>query len=215
MGLDDAAARRLARAGIVTGMLAGSMYLARTVFDLPTHLSRPFWIFIGPLMCVAFLGVFGFLVRRGPSATLVVATTFGVLAGALRLVFSVVQSNNLITIRRHAGEAATEGERQVWAQVFDGVFTVQDGINYAYDLFLDWGIILLAIPLWGVSRGGRVLAVLGAGLAGLHFTLKLVTFPDPPAAAGLFDVGPAIGVFVLVMLGWMAWKLVEEGRTEA
>lgn len=210
MGLDDSTALRLAWAGIITGILAGGMYLGNTLLDLPTFLRRPFWIFIGPLMCVAFIGVFGFLIRRGPSATLIVATIFGVLAGALRLAFSVVQSNNLITIRRHASEATTEAEREVWAQVFDGVFTVQNGINYAYDLFLDWGIILLAVPLWSVSRGGRALAILGAGLAGLHFTLKLVTFPDPPAAAGLLDVGPGIGGFVLVMLGWMAWRLTRD-----
>ena len=40
-----------------------------------------FWIFIGPLMCVAFLGVFAFLGRERLSAALIVGTVFGVFYG--------------------------------------------------------------------------------------------------------------------------------------
>lgn len=212
MTFDDVSARRMAWAGITAGLLAGGMYLGRLLFDLPTYLSRPFWIFIGPLMCVAFLGVFAFLGRERVSAALVVGTVFGVLAGAFRLVFSVVQSNNLVTIRRHMADAATEMERQVWGDIFTGVFTVQNGMNYAYDLFLDWGILLLVFPVWRLSRGGQILAVSGAAVAGIHFMAKLITFPEPPAEAGLFDVGPAVSVFVLVLLSWMAWRLAREGE---
>ena len=214
MTFDDVSARRMAWAGIVTGLLASGMYLARVLLDLPTFLSRPFWIFIGPLMCVAFLGVFAFLGRERLSAALIVGTVFGVLAGAFRLVFSVVQSNTLFTIRRHMADAATEVERQVWGDILTGVFTVQNGINYAYDLFLDWGILLLAFPLWRVSRGGRILAVWGAAVTALHFTAKLITFPEPPAEAGLFDVGPAVSAFVLMLLSWMAWRLAREGHED-
>lgn len=213
--LDYRAARRLTWIGITAGLLAGAMYLASVVLHLPAMLSRLFWIFLGPLISVAFLGVFAFPGWKRRSAALVVSTVFGVMAGALRLVFSAVQSSNLFYIRRHMADAATDAEREAWSDILTGVFTVQAGINYAYDFFLDCGIILLAIPLWRTSRAGKILAAVGAAIAGTHFTAKLVTFPEPPAEAGLFDFGPAVSLFVLVLLGWMAWTLRRTGEESA
>lgn len=46
---------------------------------------------------------------------------------------------------------------------------------------------------------------------GLHFGMKLITFPEPPSETGLFDAGPLIGLWygavciqILRSLKWLA-----------
>ena len=201
--MDERLSGRPMQIGVASGLAAVAMYLAGALLSLPTFLSRPFWVLMGPFMSTAFVGIFPFLVRQRMTASAVLGTVLGVLAGALRCVFSVVQSNNLFYVRRYMAAESSDAAREEWRHILNGVFTVQNGINYAYDLFLDLAILFLALALWRHPRPGKILAVAGIALAAVHFALKLIAFPEPPAEAGLFDVGPAVGLWFLALLVWM------------
>lgn len=202
---------RLIRIGVAAGLAGVVMYLATSLLPLPTFLGRPFWVLTGPLMTIAFVGLFPFVAAHGVTASAVLGTVLGAIAGALRCVFAVVQSSNRYYIRRYAAEESGESAGELWSRIFDGVFTVQSGINYAYDLFLDLAVVFLAVALWRHPGPGRAFAVSGVAVAALHFTLKLVTFPEPPAAAGLVDVGPAVALWFLALLVWVLFRTL---RTE-
>jgi hypothetical protein len=83
------------------------------------------------------------------------------------------------------------------------------GLDKAFDAYIGLGTVFFAIAMWRHPRFGRGFAisglVIGAGLIFLNF----LTFPSPPANAGLFDPGPVIGLWYLAvtieMVRSVAW----------
>ena len=88
------------------------------------------------------------------------------------------------------------------------------GVDLAWDIFLGLALIFLAIaisrhpklgPWWSIP-----LALLAIGL----IVLNMLTFPYPPDTQGILDVGPLIGIFMLLFGGRMVYlgvKLKEPG----
>ncbi|MDH3198988.1 MAG: hypothetical protein OEO21_12195, partial [Candidatus Krumholzibacteria bacterium] len=72
-------------------------------------------------------------------------------------------------------------------------------------------IAMLRHPRFGKAMGIAGL-FLGAAVAGLN----LLTFPTPPAEAGLVDVGPAIGLWYLAatILMWRSISWVRDSAKE-
>lgn len=206
MQIDTGLSNRVMRTGVIFGLIAVLMYLLLAILPLPTFLRRPFWVLIGPFMTIAFVGLFPFIATHRVTVTAILGTVMGVLAGALRCASSVVQSSNLHYIRRYTDAESSESAQQVWQNILSGVFTVQNGLNYAYDLFLDLAVLMLAIALWHHPGPGRIFAITGAAAGATHLSLKLVTYPEPPAEAGLVDVGPVLGLWFLALLVWILWR---------
>ena len=75
---------------------------------------------------------------------------------------------------------------------------LQIGLDVAWDVFLAFGTFLFALNMWTHPRFGRAFAIAGGVLAVLLLTLNFGTFPEPPAEAGLVDVGPLVGLWYLV-----------------
>ena len=74
------------------------------------------------------------------------------------------------------------------------------GLDVAWDVLISMSMLFWTLALWKINElkwWGLVNGLLGAGL----LILNLLTFPVPPADAGLFDLGPVISLF------WMLWQL--------
>jgi hypothetical protein len=81
--------------------------------------------------------------------------------------------------------------------------------------FLDGAAFLYAEIMWRHPAFGRVVALLSIALVGPHFTMKLATFPAPPAEAGLFDAGPLVGAwFTIATVCAAVWLWRQRGRTD-
>ena len=72
------------------------------------------------------------------------------------------------------------------------------GVDLAWDLFLGTGLLLLSMALWGHKKFGIWWSIPLALLSLILVLTNLITFPDPPGAAGLFDIGPVIAFFIIV-----------------
>ncbi len=210
MQTDSSLEGKLVRVGFAAGVAAVVMYLARTFLPLPGFVGVGFFIFFGPLLVVAFLGFHPFISKPRPSVAATLATVFGVIAGATNMMFAVVQLTNLHYIRGYMRAAESPAAEEVWQNIFSGVFTVQNGINYVMDFFLDWTAFMYALLMWSHPRFGKVFSLLSVVCVGPHFVMKLITFPEPPAEAGLFDAGPLVAVWFAIVLiqvarnlGWM------------
>ena len=153
------------------------------------------WAVIAGFFFVAYVGFYPFMARPRPTVAAIVGSVFGVIAAAVNMAFAVVQLNNLHTIRVLAREAASEAEREEWRHILQGVFTVQNGLNYVADFFFDWTIFFWAVLMWSHPKFGKIFTIAGFIAGGLHFGMKLWTFPAPPREAGLFDAGPLIGLW--------------------
>jgi len=202
---DSSVERKLVIVGFTAGIAAVLMYLARTFVPLPGFVRTAFFIFFGPVLVVAFLGFYPFISKPRASVSAILATAFGVIAGATNMLFAVVQLTNLHYIRGYIRAAETEAAEQIWWNILSGVFTVQNGINYVMDFFLDWTAFLYALLMWSHPKFGKIFSILSVVAVGPHFVMKLITFPEPPAEAGLFDAGPLVAV-------WFAIVLVQVGR---
>lgn len=186
--------------GLAAGTAAVVMYLARSLFPLPDFLGVAFFIFFGPALVVAFLGFYPFLSKPGPSIAGFLATVFGVIAGAVNMMFAVVQMTNLHYIARHIRAAESQAAKEAWQNILNGVFTVQNGLNYVSDFFLDWTAFLYAVVMWDHPKFGKIFSILSVLAVGPHFVMKLITFPEPPAEAGLFDAGPLVAIWFAIVL---------------
>lgn len=211
--------RTLVKTAVSAGIALAVMYPARTFLDLPDFLALAFFIFFGPLLVVAFVGLLPFLAKPRLSVAVILGTVFGVIAGTVNTMFAVVQITNLHYIRGYMRAADSPAAQQNWQDILNGVFTVQNGLNYVADLFLDWTAFLYAVVMWSHPKFGRIFAVLGFIAVGLHFVMKLYTFPEPPSEAGLFDAGPLVSIwFALVtiqVLRHLAWMNDSKTRTAA
>jgi len=83
------------------------------------------------------------------------------------------------------------------------------GIDVAWDVFIGTSLIFMAFALKGHSKFGKWWG-LSAGLLGIALMIfNVVTFPWPPATKGLFDIGPFVGLFIIIL----ASRLIALGRT--
>jgi len=208
--------KNLVRVGAVAGLAVVAMYLVPKVLPVGS-VSTYLFIYQGPLLVAAFAGLYPFLAKPTPSAAALLGALFGIIAGACRMLFSVVQMTNLHYIRGYISEADTPEAESVWQDIFQGVFTVQNGIAYVMDFFLDWAVLLFVIVMWRHPKFGKVFSILGLFVAGSHFVMKAYAFPEPPAEAGLFDVGPLVSIWAAFVFIWvlrnLAW--MDEAETSS
>lgn len=194
MHIDARTETNLVRIGGIAGLTGCLMYAIRS-FPVPDFIQQPLFVFLGPVLVVAYVGIFPLLARPKLTIAAILGSVFGVIAAAVNMMFAVVQVNNLHYIRGYANGAASEAVREQWHNILNGVFTVQNGMNYVADFFFDWTIFFWAVLMWQHPKFGKLFTIGGFIAGGLHFGMKLITFPEPPSEAGLFDAGPLIGVW--------------------
>ncbi len=207
---------RLVRAGVLAGAIAAVTYLASKVVAFSESIERAIFVYSGPLLVVTMLGIYPFLRRPHATASAMLGTVFGIVAGVTRMLFAVVQEANT---ERFARIVMTQdpAAQQMWQDVKGSVFSVQSGINYVFDFFGDATGYLFAIAMWRHPKFGKVFSIATVLLVSPHFIMKLITFPVPPATAGWFDAGPLVMLFLVLVviqiarhLSWMStWEDLE------
>jgi len=192
--------KTLVKLAIIAGIAVSIMYPARTFLPLPDAVQVAFFIYFGPLLVVAFIGLYPFLKKGSDSIAILFGTVFGVIGGLANMMFAVVQMNNLHFIYKYMEKAESEAVRQTWRNILNGVFTVQNGFNYVSDFFIDWTAFMYAIVMWNHPKFGKSFSILAVIAAGFHFVMKIITFPEPPSEAGLFDAGPMVSIFFMIVV---------------
>ena len=76
---------------------------------------------------------------------------------------------------------------------------MQLGLDVAWDVFICLGTLLFALNMIRHPRLGRIIGIIGIALAVGLFALNIYTFPTPPGEAGLFDLGPFVSLWYLVV----------------
>lgn len=73
------------------------------------------------------------------------------------------------------------------------------GLDVAWDVYIGLGTFCFALAAWSHPRLGRLVGGAGMLVALGLLVFNLATFPQPPANAGLVDLGPAVGLWYLVV----------------
>lgn len=99
---------------------------------------------------------------------------------------------------------------------FDLTERVHLGLDVAWDVYFAIGVALFGVSAYTHPRLGRVIGAVGVLVAVALVALNVATFPIPPASAGSFDLGPAAGLWYLVVtiqiarsLDWAKQRLIQ------
>jgi len=186
---------RTVRIGIVAGFVACLAYPLAAFAPLPKLVTVTLVVCFGPALGVASYGLRSLLDLATPSPWSAFGLLLNALAGALFSAMGLVQ----LAVRCSAG-----GDK-----VSASFIAIWLGLDVAWDAYIGFGTICFALAMLRHPRFGKVFTfsgmAVGVGLPALH----LYTFPTPPQNAGLVDLGPALGLWYLVVtiqmwrsLGW-------------
>jgi hypothetical protein len=96
--------------------------------------------------------------------------------------------------------AANSPENQEFLKLIRRSIRLVDmGLDVAWDLLIGTSLIFLGFALIQHKGFGTWWAVPAGLLGGLLIVLNVSTFPWPPNTQGLFDIGPAIGLFIIAV----------------
>lgn len=192
------------RWGAVAGLATCVVYPIMIFVPLPTLPTVVLAASMGPLLGVASWGLREFLnlEKRRPAAD--VAAISNAIAGALFSAMILVQLAAGIRSEDHPSADAVS----IWL-----------GLDVAWDVYVGLGTLLFAVCAFRHPRLGVVVGSAGIAIATGLLALNLYTFPTPPAEAGLVDLGPAVGLWYLVvtimLLASLRWARSAIAQREA
>ncbi|NIO28618.1 MAG: hypothetical protein GTO29_08705 [Candidatus Latescibacteria bacterium] len=193
------------RLASITGLASILCYFAAAFLPLPDMLARLLVFAFGPLLCVAFLGLYRYMSVDSDGPVLQVACLFGILAGVLVTTMLVVQVGNNMAQSDMLAAADSDTAKEAIRTAGRAVNRVQYLLDVVWDIFICVSTVLLAIVLWSHPRFGKIWGAIGFMAGLVLLVLNLHSFPYPPAEAGSVDLGPLValwmlGVFVRMLL---------------
>ena len=205
---------QLAKLGAIAGILSIVFYFTVAVFSfLPDAIALALAFSFPLLWIIAYMGLYQFLKKEAHTASLEIAYIFGIIGSALACTFLVVQQANFIWHEQAMAEAASEEAQALLKAAFRGANRVQAGMDVAFDIFITISWFLFALNVARSSHFPKMLGWTGCMLSAGLLTLNMITFPTAPAEAGLFDLGPFLGIWALVLFIWLTVVLNRKGTS--
>lgn len=166
---------------LAAGFAACLAYPLGVFAPLPIPVRTLLLAFFGPLLGLGSYGLFRVLSLDRSSVCGGLGAASNAIAGAL---FA-----GMILVQLAAGHRDEDSYTQpVWL-----------GLDVAWDIYIGVGTLLFAAATYTHPWFGKAIGISGISIALLLLVLNLWTFPTPPASAGLFDVGPLVGSWYLVV----------------
>lgn len=185
------------RLATITGLASILCYFAAAFLPLPDMLARLLVFAFGPLLCVAFLGVYRYMAVDRDGPVLQVACLFGIIAGVLVTIMLVVQVGNNMVWADMLAEATSDTAKEAIRTAGRAVNRVQYLMDVVWDIFICGATILLGIVMWSHPRFGKIWGGIGFVTGFVLLVLNLHSFPFPPSEAGSVDLGPLVAVWML------------------
>ncbi len=174
--------------GGIFGLAAIVVYVTIIAIPLPDAANAAVAAWFGPLFSLASYGLYRMLALNRKTASLQIAVVANAIAGAM------VTAMLLIQLAVRSGGRGTL-DIFLWTKLR----RVDLGLDVAWDVYGALGTFLFACNMVRHPRFGRIIGGVGALLAAGLAVLNLATFPTPPAYAGLFDLGPFVGLWYVAV----------------
>jgi hypothetical protein len=175
--------RRWALWGAGAGLCALASYIALSTISVSLPLAALLTFGFSFGFTVASLGLYLGVVRD-------VAPRMGLVAAAANAMAAVELTAMLLV------QLAVKSVESRPAPAFTAIWL---GLDVAWDVFGGAGTVLFGLALFRHPRFRPVTAAGGVLLGALLLVLNIGTFPKPPAEAGLFDIGPYVGLWYIVL----------------
>ncbi|MFC2117398.1 hypothetical protein ACFLSY_01985 [Bacteroidota bacterium] len=199
--------------GAIAGLFAIICYLGASVLSMPDLVTRFMVFAFGPLLVVGFIGIYSFFqgIKHGPE--LQISFIFGILAGATLTLMIIIQIANGMWHQEAMDVAKSDDAILMYKAALIGADRVQLGMDITMDIFITISIILLGICLLRNSLTSKIFGISGILLASLLLILNMITFPNPPGSAGLYDAGPIFGLWLLAFFVWLTILSFQKKRS--
>jgi hypothetical protein len=186
---------------IITGLGAVFTYTLLTIISGPFIAAIILASAFGPLLAAASLGLYHVLGESGNPVVLQLAAMFNILGAATFTMMALAQ----LAIGYQLQSIGEEAQNLYALQT--SLVGVQLGLDVAWDVFISLGTLLFAVSMLRDERFGWIMGISGILIAVTLLILNLWTFPTPPAAKNLVDLGPLVGIWYLVvtvmMIRWL------------
>ncbi len=151
-----------------------------------------------PILSIVYVyGLYDFVAAGRESTANRLSFVFAVAGFATVLAMIIVQ----LAVGAGVGEITAGLDEQTARAMRGGLRLIDHGLDVAWDFLIGIALIFSGVAIRrrdGLGLGWAVVSgVLGVAL----IALNAATFPQPPADAGLFDIGPVIGVFTIALAG--------------
>jgi hypothetical protein len=184
--------------GSICGIIGTICYIVAVTIQLPPSIGF-LLVTIWPMATIIFaFSIYKYIAIDNQSTSNQLAFLFTIIAFVLAYIMLSIQ----VGLGMGIGDAiakANGSEKEMLSLIQDSVNWVHLGIDLAWDMFLGVSLILLAVAVKGHSKLGIgwsiPLAILGVSV----IAVNLYTLPYTPQSQGIFDIGPVIGTFMIIL----------------
>ena len=202
---------RLEKVGAAAGILSIVFYLAAVLIPfIPDFLSRLLGFSFPLLWIIAFMGLYRYLKVELKGPSLEIAYIFGIIGAALACALIVVQQANILWHQEAMATAASEQAETLLKATYNGANRVQAGLDVAFDIFITISWFLFSVNIVKSKSFSAILGWFGCLISAGLLVFNMITFPDAPAEAGLFDLGPFLGLYTLIVFIWFSRNLFKK-----
>jgi hypothetical protein len=202
MTLHNSSLHKIEKIGAISGILSIIFYVSAILPFLPDSLGRLVAFTFPLLWIISFMGLYHFLRKQNHTPSLEIAYIFGIIGGMLACTLLIVQQANIMWHQEVMETANTDEIKALYKATFRGANRVQAGLDVAFDVFITISWFLFGLNIAKSKSFNRLLGWTGSLIALSLLVLNFYTFPDAPAESGLFDLGPFLGLWVLVFFIW-------------
>ena len=181
--------------GIIAGFLTTIIYPLLIFAPMPRLLSVILIFAVGPLLSISSVGLYKFIQLHRKTVSLQIAMVSNIIAGTLFCVMLVVQMALRFPMLDHIERTGDESVREI----VNWIWNVDLGLDLSWDLYIALGTFFFALNMLRHPKLGKVIGGIGILVTVAMLGFNIYTFPDPPADAGLFDLGPFVGLWYLLV----------------
>jgi hypothetical protein len=197
--MNDPLEIRWIKTGIIAGFCASILYPLIIFAPLSLKITAACAVFLGPAIGIGSLGLRYLLIINRKSVAAALGAISNYTAGVLFTSMVLVQ----LAVKYTADLSTVSNLEGIWL-----------GLDVAWDIYIGLGTLLFALTIIKHPRFGWLYSIPGFILGFLVIILNLIPFPIPPAAAGLIDIGPFVGIWYFVLtiqalrsIGWARQQL--------
>ena len=210
--------RRWIRVGAFAGLAASLAYPTLLLAPMPLALTATVACIFGVSLGLAAGGTYHFVGLHRRSVSLQIGVGALAVAGVIVICMILIQLAVNSTMRTIVMETQDVDMSGVASLMWKGIDAVQLAVDVVWDVFLCVGTLLIAWNFRFHPRYGILYAWPGILIAFFLLAFNLITFPEPPAEAGIIDLGPVVGMWwfivTLRLLASFKWAdaVLEERR---